>query len=373
MSTLKVTNIQHPSASTAAITLASDGTATIAGGGGSSAPSLLFKSDFGSVCLTKTGAGTANVKAGTKVLVGTTLVEFATATSVTMPSLTAGTDYYVYAKSNGTAEAVAASGTWPTPVASPPANSQLIGGFHYAPGGNATGTSGGDTTPAINEYSMWDLKWRPSALDPRGMTLVADAFWMDIYLLNRAPDTNGTSRNNIAIADGETGGTTTALIPAKFGGNGSTRYAIQSWWNTAECLMAYGKRLPTVAEAAAAFYGVTEDASRGNDPVTTGLGTTNAGSSNADQKFTSKWGVIQATGVMYVWGQEHGGGTAAASWADTNGDRGQVYQQENAVRLGGNWASAAYSGSRSAYWSDAPSASNGYIGGRGACDHLLLV
>ena len=373
MSTLKVTNIQHPSASTAAITLASDGTATIAGGGGSSAPSLLSKADAFSVCLTKTGAGTAQVKAGTKVLVGTTLVEFASATSVTMPSLTAGTDYYVYALSNGTAQAVAATGAWPTPVGSPPANSQLIGGFHYAPGGNATGTSGGNTTPAINEYSLWDLKWRPTSLDPRGMTLVADAFWMDIYLLNRAPDTNGTSKNAVDIADGATGGTTTAIIPAKFGGNGTTRYALQDWWSTAECLMAYGKRLPTVAEAATAFYGVTENVSRGNDPVTTGLGTTNNGSSNTDEKFTSKWGVIQATGVMYVWGQEHGGGTAAASWANTNGGRGQVYQQENAVILSGAWLSAADSGSRSAYWSYAPSISNNVLGGRGACDHLLLV
>jgi len=373
MSTLKVTNIQHPSASTAAITLASDGTATIAGGGGSSAPSLLSKADAFSVCLTRTGAGTAQVKAGTKVLVGTTLVEFATATSVTMPSLTAGTDYYVYALSNGTAQAVAATGAWPTPVGSPPANSQLIGGFHYAPGGNATGTSGGNTTPSINEFSLWDLKWRPTSLDPRGMTLVADAFWMDIYLLNRAPDTNGTSKNAADIADGATGGTTTAIIPAKFGGNGTTRYALQDWWSTAECLMAYGKRLPTVAEAATAFYGVTENVSRGNDPVTTGLGTTNAGSSQTDEKFTSKWGVIQATGVMYVWGQEHGGGTAAASWANTNGGRGQVYQQENAVFLSGHWNAAAYSGSRSASWNNAPSFSSFLIGGRGACDHLLLV
>ena len=367
MSTIKVTNIQHPSASSPAITLDSAGNATVVGGG-SSAPGLLTKADLWSVCLTKTGAGTAQVKAGTKVLVGTSLVEFASATTITMPSLTAGTDYYVYAIAGGTAQAVAATGAWPTPVGSPPANSQLIGGFHYAPGGNATGTSGGNTTPAINEFSMWDLKWRPTALDPRGMTLVADAFWMDIYLLNRAPDTNGTSKNGVDIADGATGGTTTALIPAKFGGNGTSRYALQDWWSTAECLMAYGKRLPTVAEMATGAYGVTENVSRGNDPVTTGLGTTNAGSSNTDEKFTSKWGVIQASGVMWVWGQEHGGGTAAASWANTNGGRGQVYQQENAVLLGGSWDYAANSGSRSANWNNAPSNSNNNLGGRGACD-----
>ena len=336
-------------------------------------PHVLYKTDFGSVCLSKTGNGTAQVKAGTRVLVGTAIVTYASATSITMPTLTAGTDYYVYAISDGTAQAVAATGTWPTPVASPPANSQLIGGFHYAPGGNATGTAGGNTTAQINEYSMWDLKWRPTALDPRGMTLVASAFWIDIYLLNRAPDTNGTSKNNQSIADGETGGTTTALVPALFGGNGTSRYSTQDWWSTSECLMAFGKRLPTIAEMATAAYGVTENASRGNDPVTTGLGTTNSGTSNADEKFTSKWGVIQASGVMWVWGQENGGGTAAASWANTNGGRGQVYQQENAVILGGDWDSAANSGSRSSLWPYAPSNSSFFIGGRGACDHLLLV
>lgn len=373
MSTIKVTNIQHPDAASAGITLSSDGTVTLAGGGGGSAPGLLTKADLWSVCLSKTGTGTADIKAGTKVLVGETLVEFDTAETITMPSLTAGTDYYVYVVDDGTAQAVAATGSWPTPVAAPPADSQLIGGFHYAPGGNATGTAGGDTTPAINEYSMWDLKWRPTSLDPRGMTLVADSFWMDIYLLNRDPDTNGTSKNDVDIADGATGGTTTPVIPAKFGGNGSNRYAVMSWWVTAECLMAYGKRLPTVAEAATGFYGVTEDASRGNDPVTTGLGTTNAGSTNADQKFTSKWGVIQSSGVMNIWGQEHGGGNAAASWADTNGGRGQVYQQENAVRLGGYWDSSGNSGSRSAVWGRAPSVSSSDIGGRGACDHMMLA
>lgn len=334
---------------------------------------LFDKADAGSVALVKTAAGTAAIKAGTRVDVAGSLVTFAAQTAITMPTLTAGTDYFVYVSNVGVIQAVAATGTWPNAVASPPANSRLIGGFHYAPGGNATAQAGGDTTPAINAYSMWDLKWRPKASDPRGMTLVANAFWADIYLLNRAPDTYGTSRNGQPIADGETGGTTTALVPAAFGGNGSTRYPIQSWWNTAECLMAYGKRLPTVAEVAAYAYGTTENVSRGNDPVTTGLGTTNAGSSNADQKFTSKWGVIQAAGVQWVWGDEHGGGTAGAAWADTNGGRGQVYQQENAVILGGVWDESAYSGSRSAHWNYAPSPSYSYIGGRGACDHLMLV
>ena len=331
---------------------------------------LFHKADANSVLFTRTGNGTAEVKAGTYIDVNGTLVNNTTATTITMPSLTAGTDYFIYAATNGTFQAVAATGTWPTPVAAPPANSRLIGGFHYAPGSNATGTSGGDTTPQINAFSFWDLKWRPAAADPRGMTLVAGRFWSDIYLLNRDPQTNGTSRNNLAIADGETGGTTTPIIPTAFGGNGTNRYPIMSWWNTSECLGAFGKRLPTYGEFSQLAYGVTEDTSRGTDAVNTGLNTNNAGT---DQRFTSRWGVIQASGVMWVWGHDFGGGAAAASWADTNGDRGQVFQQPNAALFGGSWAIGSLSGSRSSDWSLAPSLSSHAVGGRGVCDHLFLV
>jgi hypothetical protein len=334
---------------------------------------FFYKADTNSVVFTAPTGSTVSIKAGTKLEVEGESVEFATATAVSMPSLTAGTDYFIYVDNAGDAEAVAATGAWPTPVGSEPANSRLIGGFHYAPGGNATGTSGGNTTAQINPYSFWDLKWRPVAPDPRGMTLVSNMFWADIYLLNRDPDTYGTSRNDQPIADGQTGGTTTAIIPAAFGGNGSNRYSVQTWWNTAEALSAYGKRLPRYREHAAFAYGTTEANSRGNDPVTTGLGTTNTGSSNTDEKFTSKWGVIQASGVMFVWGDEFGGGNAASSWANITGGRGNVYQQENAVLLGGAWNDGANAGSRSANWANSPSLSSSGIGGRGVCDHLTLV
>ena len=332
----------------------------------------LYKVDSASVAFTKTANGAAQVKAGTIVEIGGGFVEFVSATGINMPTLTAGTDYFIYAVTNGTVQAVAASGTWPNPVASPPANSRLIGGFHYAAGSNAAAQAGGNTTAQINEYSFWDLKFRPSAPDPRGMTLVSGMFWSDIYLLNRDPQTYGTSRNAQPIADGEST-STTAIVPTAFGGNGSSRYPIQSWWNTSECLMAFGKRLPKFREFSTLAYGASENISRGNDPVTAGLGTTNAGSSNADEKFTSKWGVIQASGVQWTWGDEFGGGTAAAAWANTNGGRGQVYQQENAMLLGGVWDGGVYSGSRAAYWGDPPSLSDDNLGGRGVCDHLILV
>ena len=323
---------------------------------------LFYKTDFNSVAFTKTGAGTAQIKAGTTIDVNGATVKFTTATSITMPTLTTGTDYFIYVSNTGTIQAVAATGTWPTPVASPPANSVLIGGFHYAPGGNATGTSGGDTTPAINEYSMWDLKFRPDALDPRGMTLVANRFWSDIYLMNRDPQTNGTSKYNVTIADGETG-STTAIIPTMFGGNGSTRYTGQTWWNTAECLSAFGKRLPKYDEFQNLAYGTTEASSVGSDQVSTIL----------NAAYTSKWGVIQSTGVMYTWGSDFGGPYGSAAWTANTGGRGSTYNLSNAVILGGYWAEGANSGSRCSGWNGAPTVSGGGVGGRGVCDHLKLV
>lgn len=334
---------------------------------------LFHKLDFTTVAFTKTGAGTAQVKAGTRVDIDGTLVSFTVATSITMPALTAGTDYFIYAKVDGSAEAVAATGTWPTAVASPPVNSRLIGGFHYAPGDNAAARAGGNTTPGINAYSLWDLKFRPAADDPRGMALVAGTFWADIYFCNRDPQTLGTSRNAQPIADGETGSTTTAIIPTAFGGNGSTRYATWNWWNAAEALAAFGKRHPTYQQFAALAFGATEAVSRGNDPVTTGLGTTNAGSSQADQVFTSKWGIIQATGVEWVWGADFGGGAAAASWTANTESRGSTIQMENAAIFGGTWGDSANSGSRASSWNNSPANSRNDIGARGVCDHLRLV
>jgi hypothetical protein len=82
---------------------------------------------------------------------------------------------------DGTIEADTSFTTAPT------AGGRRIGGFHYAPGGNASfslNAGDGGTTPQINEFSFHDLKWKPSVADPRGLTLVGDgSFWCGIYHL----------------------------------------------------------------------------------------------------------------------------------------------------------------------------------------------
>ncbi|MGI2326153.1 MULTISPECIES: phage major tropism determinant [unclassified Methylococcus] len=262
-----------------------------------------------------------------------------------------GTDYAIWLSPNGV---VQASSNFVTPPNTPV--DRKIGGFHYAPGGNAPARAGGDTTPKINPYSMWDLNFRPACPDPRGMTLVADSFWMDIYLLGVDYLVNGTSKYNVTIADGGS----PPKISTKFGGNGTSVYADGSWHNLGEALRHYGKRHPTPAEAEAAFFGTTEASSLGSDPVSTVL----------NAAYTSKWGVIQSTGVMHIWGSAFGGGAAGASWVANTGGRGSTYQAENAVLLAGGWSNGGNAGSGCAYWSNSPAYSLNNIGARGVCDHM---
>ena len=328
---------------------------TVPRGGFASVPAygLFAKADPTTVAFTKTAAGAASVKTGTKVDVAGTLVQFSSSTAITMPTLTAGTDYAIWVKDDGTIQASSSHTSAPGA-----GNWRKIGGFHYAPGGNAAAQAGGDTTPDINAYSFWDLKFRPACADPRGMTLVADSFWSDIYLLGVDHLTNGTSKYNVTIAEGSR----PPKIPTKFGGNGTSTYASMNWWEANEVLKSYGKRSPTYDEFSALAYGTTEASSVSTDQ----------GSTILNAAYTSKWGCVQSSGCMLVWGGEFGGGAAAASWTANTGGRGSTYQMENAVLFGGSWANTSNAGSRASSWYNSPAYSASDIGARGVCDHLIL-
>jgi hypothetical protein len=328
-----------------------------------SASGLFYKLDGNSVAFTATSGSTISVKSGTVVDVNGTLVAYQTDTALTMPTLTAGTDYAIYACADGS---IRSDASFTAPTGYTTSNSRKIGGFHYAPGGNAAAQSGGSATPAINPYSLWDLKWRPSCPDPRGMTLVAGAFWCDIYLLGVDHYVNGTSKYGVTIADGSS----PPKIPAAFGGNGSNAYSSLNWWQAAECATAAGKRLLGYNEYAAAAYGVSEGTSVGADPVSTAL----------DQLRTSKWGLIQATGNMWVWGRDlgtyRGDNTGTWGWNNSAGGRGQMYITPSNLAvavLGGSWFGSGDAGSRASYWSDYPWYASSDVGARCLCDHLNLV
>lgn len=202
------------------------------------------------------------------------------------------------------------------------------------------------------------------------MVLVANSFWCDIYLCGTDVDANGSSRYGVTIANGSR----PPKIPVAFGGTGSTSYTSLTRWEAGEVLASVGKDLLTYSEFAAAAYGVSENVSRGNDPNATGYATSNVGSSNADNKFTSKWGVIQAAGCMWVWGREFGGPyNTTPGWGNNNGGRGQTYSLPNAALFGADWGTASSAGSRASNWSGPPLVSSILVGARGRCDHLAHV
>jgi hypothetical protein len=207
----------------------------------------------------------------------------------------------------------------------------VIGGFHFAPGGNASARAGGDREPAINPHSIYDLSFRPACPNPRGMACVemggGRKIWVDIYLTGTGHEIGGTSCHGATIATGRT--------------------LDRLNYIDAQAIMArHGKQLLGVTEFWAAAYGVTEKAALKERPETTGL------QADDDHRFTSRYGLFQATGGVWIWGHDE----------DPNDRRPSLF--------GGSWLLGSHAGSRYAnlgYW---PGHSRGLLGVRGRSDHL---
>ncbi|MDH0615896.1 MULTISPECIES: hypothetical protein [unclassified Agrobacterium] len=222
-----------------------------------------------------------------------------------------------------------------------PTAERFFGGFHFAPGGNASAREGGDSAPAINPYSIWDVGFRPACADPRGMALIetlgGKLFWVDIYLLGVDHAGHGTSRAKAVIADGRD-------LPMKL--DGQSRYKKLDYPTAVEIYAGHGKRLLGAEEFFAAAYGVKERASRDDEPTVTGSLEDNAVS------FISKWGLFDITGTMWQWGTD----------GDPDNPRPSFF--------GGSWFSGELAGSRYANLACWPGLSSGSVGARGASDHL---
>jgi hypothetical protein len=289
-------------------------------------------------------------------------------TSVTMPSHTNNTDYAIW--QNLTTGALVADSSFTTAPAGATGGS-IVGGYHYIPSGRPTAFNNGSPTGAaeILEYSLWDLTWRPVCQDPRGMTCVDKRFWADIYLCGTTSYQTSSftgvpsSRNGLTIADGSSA----ALIPATYGGNGSTVYTltggngIGSWYNFAEVASSFGKRLPSSWEFQALAFGGIEAASRGTDPVT------------VTWERASLWGCAQATGVAWAWGIERQGRYVSVTNTNTGGRGTELNDNPIAPCYGGAWQAGNFSGSRSSNWSNAPSNSAEFIGARFVAEHVVLA
>lgn len=286
---------------------------------------------------------------------------YSDATAVTMPgSFTFNTDYAIW--QNVSTGALVADASFVTAPAGA-LGGAIIGGFHYVPSGRPTALNSGSPTAAseILEYSLWDLTYRPSCPDPRGMVCVNDMFWIDLYLSNTTCYAGSTfsavptSKINVTIASG----TNSPLLPALYGGNGTTSYGSYTWFQASEMASSFGKRLPSYAEFVAAAFGAPEETSRGSDVAT------------VLWERVSKFGLAQATGVKGHYGADtFGSGASGATWIGGTVNRGGIYAAEARFgAFGGNFSNTTYSGSRCIILDAQFSTSNTYYASRFAAGH----
>lgn len=282
-------------------------------------------------------------------------------TTLTLTSPTAGTDYY-FSKTAITTSI----------------QSDTIGGFHYGltpsgetPTGNKTSA---DITAiaGINAYSIWTNWHRPNC-DPRGMVKVGD-IWVDIYLADSrygirkysAP----TSITGYKIAGGATDyGREIPLIPTEFGGNGSSNYGKLTWFQVNEIAKASGKRSLRYSEFPSSMYGVLEQ-------IDSSSYDSGGGNIFHIAQLTSKFGIEQATGTQWVWGDDVQGIGSDGWKTGLTDSRGSIYaytNQPTAVILGGDRDGGSNAGSRCSSWGSCVWDSNWCVGCRFACDHLKLV
>jgi len=291
------------------------------------ATALLLKAEPTTPCIIVTGPQSVSIKGGT------TFADCVFAQDTPLPEPAAGwapgADYGVK---------VLAAAIVVDKLASAPDFSIYLGGFHFAPGGNASARAGGDNIPAINPYSVWDINFRPACPDPRGMAFILPRqCWVDIYMAAADHLANGTSQFGQVIADGDD-------PPMK--PDSEDPYQGLDYETALAVMKHHGKGLLSFEDFIVAAYGVTEKTAVAKDPKKTGL----------DAARTSKFGLMHATGNLWVWGHD----------GDPDNPRASIF--------GGSWLSGQVAGSRFAcvayYW---PVHSYGNIGARGRSDHLQPV
>jgi hypothetical protein len=200
------------------------------------------------------------------------------------------------------------------------------------------------------------------------MANIDGRYWIDLYLCGKTSYAGTdfsavpSSKIGLTIADNDD----PPLIPAFYGGNGTTAYTLTSgnnpgsWYNFAEVAHSFGKRLMWSWEFQAAAFGAPEAGSRGSDPGT------------VIWERASKWGLAQATGTLNVWGADRVGIFTSGSNTNTGGRGTEFVDAPRVVRLGGDWTDGADSGSRAAGWINGPSGGLGPVSARFAAGHLIL-
>jgi hypothetical protein len=335
-------------------------------------PTTFSKSDPFSVAFYKSGTD-VYLDAGTLIGWSTYDCDFPSATAVTLPTMVGGTDYEIRVKTDCSLYARDYAAT-------PIAGSKALGGFHFLPGSYPNDHNlGGTSMPTLLEWSFWDRNFRPSCPDPRGMTKIGNApFWVDIYFAGDSYATDGVSRNNQPILTG----TNPPERADDYGGYGTSKYGTLNWWEANEVVNQWGKRLPSYGEMTLAAFGASEGKGRGNHPIYTGLNTFNTSTMWWDRYFTSKFGLIQAVGSIWIWTSDLSDweGTAATGpfgWDAYNvtGGRGSIIMQNSddltALLFGGKWGYQDANGTRMTETIEKLWDSSANLGLRGAADHFF--
>ncbi|WP_294964557.1 hypothetical protein [Sulfurimonas sp.] len=217
---------------------------------------------------------------------------------------------------------------------------KLIGGFHYGlipedfKAINNINEKSATKIAGINHYSIWDKKHKPKC-NPEGMVFIPKLkIWVDIYLLNSEHKDNGTSKANTIIAAGDDYNSRKIPVDEKnLKGDVVDKIA-----------KSHKKRSLTQKEFRKAMYGVKEGVSAEDK---------DDGTIKHIEDFTSRYGIEQATGVIWVWSKD------------------KYNSQDNLrVLLGGTRVHGVNAGSRASHWNSFVWNSNWYIGCRFACDHL---
>lgn len=258
------------------------------GGSAYSTRPKIYRADMANSAFKAVG-NTIVLRAGAQIEFNGLLVAPTADQAITIPTPQGGKDYCICIHLTGVIQAY----QYPD---NRPAGSVIIGGYHVLPGDPATGLdTGGGWTPTLLSWSIWDLSFRPKCQDPRGMTRIANTGkGMDIYFQGNSSCADGVSRNNDPILHG----TNPPLIPADYGGNGTAKYGVTTWWVANEHLAQFGKQIPSYALLCLAAFGTNEQDGRGVHPINTGL-LTDGHAGSSDPNFTSKFGLIQSTGCLW--------------------------------------------------------------------------
>lgn len=217
---------------------------------------------------------------------------------------------------------------------------KLIGGFHYGlipedfKAINNINEKSATKIAGINHYSIWDKNHKPKC-NPEGMVFIPKLkIWVDIYLLNSEHKDNGTSKANLNIAAGDDyNGRKIPVDEENLKGEVVDKIA-----------KSHKKRSLTQKEFRKAMYGVKEGVS---------VEDKDDGTIKHIEDFTSRYGIEQATGVVWVWSKDK-----------------YNSQDDLRVLLGGSRGNGVYAGSRASGWNYYVWNSSWYIGCRFACDHL---